>query len=29
MLEAERAHRYAYDDPDVIEGTAVVVEVKR
>jgi len=27
MLEAERAARYAYDDPDIIEGTAV--EVRR
>ncbi len=28
MLEAEREERYAYD-PDIIEGTAVVVEAKR
>jgi hypothetical protein len=28
MLDAERDQRYAYD-PDIIEGSAVVVEVKR
>lgn len=27
LLEAERAHRYAYHDPNIIESTAV--EVKR
>jgi hypothetical protein len=27
MLEAERGHRYAHNDPDIIEGTAV--EVRR